>query len=1033
MVQKEAIHINFAQGLDTKTDPKQVALGKFLSLSNSIFDNEGLLQKRNGYGYLSELLDSSNSYLTTFNGNLTALGTSLNAYNEPDHSWINKGQLQPLSLSTLSLIRNSINQIQVDAAVASNGLVCTVYTETDGSSTFYKYAVADSTTGQNIVAPTVIPAAEGGAIEGPAKVFIVGNYFVIIFAADVSGADHLHYFPISLTSPQIVLAPFEISGSFDGGSNNAAFNAATDPNSGNLYIAWNGGSASGIRATYLTPNLGTTGSFIVDASHTGTLVNVTIDSSTNPSVVWISYYSSSTHNGYTLARNPQLASLLTAHQFTSTLVALNLTSAAKNSVNTLYYEIAHNYSYDSGVPSHYIETNTCTLSGTVGTASVFIRSVGLASEAFISEGSIYLTGVYDSPYQPTYFVISSAGKIVSKLAYANGGGYLTLGLPHVSVIDNVASFGYLFKDLVEAQAPSSIQSIGLTAPQVYSQTGCNLVTLTFGTDTLLTAEIGSTLNLTGGFIWAYDGYLPVESGFFVWPDSVEVTASTMGGSLTAQQYYYVATYEWTDNRGNAIKSAPSIPVTVTTTGSTSSVTVNVPSLRLTYKIPNPVKIVIYRWSTAEQVYYQITSIEAPIINPDTLTTDSISFTDTQVDVNIIGNNILYTTGGVIENISPPASDIVTLFDNRLWLVNSEDRNLLWFSKQVIESTPVEMSDLLTLYIAPTIAAQGSTGPITALAAMDDKLIIFKKDAIYYLNGQGPDNTGNNNGYSQPIYITSNVGCIQPKSIVLMPVGLMFQSDKGIWVLSRDLQTQYIGAPVEAFTQFDNRLGIAPIANSAVSIPATNQVRFTMNTGVTLMYDTFYGQWGTFSGVPAVASTLFQGMHTYIDKLGRAYQETSGLYLDGSSPVLMSFTTSWINLAGVQGYQRAFFFFLLATYITPHKLQLGIAYDYNPTITQISTVSPDNYSTAFGAGPSQSPYGQSSPFGGSSTLENWRIFLAQQRCQAFQITLQESFDASYGVPAGAGFTLSGLNLVAGLKKGYRTVGQNRSVGGGTNRG
>ena len=231
------------------------------------------------------------------------------------------------------------------------------------------------------------------------------------------------------------------------------------------------------------------------------------------------------------------------------------------------------------------------------------------------------------------------------------------------------------------------------------------------------------------------------------------------------------------------RSSPSIPVMITTTGSTSSNTIIVPTLRLTYKVENPLKIVGYRWSTAQQNYYQFTSISMPTLN--STGTNTVTIVDTLSDAEILGNNLLYTTGGVVENIGPPAFSNITLFDDRLWGVTGEDPNLLWFSKQVIESTPVEMSDLFTLYVAPTISAQGSTGPITALSTMDDKLIIFKRDAIYYINGTGPDNTGSNNQYSASIFITATVGCSNQKSIVFTPSGLLFQSDKGIWLLGRD--------------------------------------------------------------------------------------------------------------------------------------------------------------------------------------------------------------------------------------------------------
>ncbi len=484
--------------------------------------------------------------------------------------------------------------------------------------------------------------------------------------------------------------------------------------------------------------------------------------------------------------------------------------------------------------------------------------------------------------------------------------------------------------------------------------------------------------------------------------------------MTAQQYFYQAVYEWTDNQGNIHRSAPSIPVSVTTTGSTSFNQINVPTLRLTYKTANPVKIAIYRWSTAQENYYQVTSIASPLLNNPLI--DSVSYVDTLSDAQILGNSLIYTTGGVIENIGAPATAITTLFKSRLFLVDSEDKNLLWFSKQVIEAVPVEMSDLFTKYIAPTTSAQGATGPITALSAMDDKLIIFKKDAIYYITGTGPDNTGSNDDFSEPVFITSTVGCANPLSIVFSPRGLMFQSDKGIWLLGRDLSTSYIGADVEQFN--------ASVVQSAVNVPATNQVRFTLSTGETLMFDYYYSQWATFIGVPAISSTLFQGFHTYINSFGQVYQESPGTYLDGSRPVLMSFTTSWINTAGLQGFMRAYQLYLLGVYYSPHKLNVSVAYDYNPSPTQTSVIIPKNYAAPWGG---EQLWGSGSAWGGPGNIEQWRVFLAHQKCESLQISVTETYDASIGAAAGAGFTLSGMNLVVGMKSGYPRLSAAKQVG------
>lgn len=301
--------------------------------------------------------------------------------------------------------------------------------------------------------------------------------------------------------------------------------------------------------------------------------------------------------------------------------------------------------------------------------------------------------------------------------------------------------------------------------------------------------------------------------------------------------------------------------------------------------------------------------------------------------------------------------------------------------------------------------------------MDDKLIIFKRDALYYITGTGPDNTGAQNDFSEPNYITSTAGCTNQQSIVFTPQGLMFQSDKGIWLLGRDLSTSYIGAAVE---RYNNDTVV-----SAVNVPGTNQVRFTLDNGITLMYDYFFGQWGTFEGIPGISSTLYQNLHTYVNDLGAVYQETPGLYLDGTNPVVMRFKTGFMSLAGLQGFERAYWFYLLGTYITPHKLSVGVAYDYSQSISQVSVISPDNYTPVYGS--EDGPYGSGDPYGGAPNVEQWRVFFQVQKCQSFQVTVSEVFDSSYGTIAGAGLTLSGLNLVVGTKKGYTPLKASRSVG------
>lgn len=1035
MIEKQSLPLNFAKGMDTKTDPWQLAPDRFELLENSVFTKAGRLTKRNGFGLLSTVTDDTISTLRTYQDNLTAIGTSFYAYNQDNGSFVNKGAFEPLSLNVLSLIKNSLPQIQCDSATAPNGAVCVAYTENNNGTKSYKYAVLDGTTGQILVAPAAI-VPTSGTVSGSPRVFVLGPYFVVVYTCTITAANHLQYFAIPYMS-FVVGASVDISASYTA-SSTVSFDGYVTNDA--LYLAWNSSGAAGILMARLTSALSLSSAVNKDAAHQATIMSVTSDGTT----IFASYYNSGTSTGYVLGVDQNLNTVLSPTQWIAAATILNVASAAQSSVVTIYYETSNTYSYDGAIASNFTSYRTCNTSGTLGTATILKRSVGLASKAFIVDDIQYVLTAYSSPYQPTYFLLNKTANIVSELAYENGGGYLTLGLPQVTVIDNVASIAYLFKDFIASTATGTT-NVNQTA-NIYFQTGVNQVNFTIGGVDVITAELGQTLNATGGFLWSYDGSLAFENGFFLFPDSVEAAWSATGGSIVAKPdgatntnaYFYQVTYEWTDNQGNRYRSTPSLPVSVTTTGagSSGSITVNIPTLRLSYK--TNVTICVYRWSVGQQIYYQTTSITLPTVNDPT--TDSIAFVDTNADATILGNTILYTTGGVIEDTATPSLNSITIFDDRLWGIDAENPNVLLYSKQAIQNTPVEMSDLFTLYIAPTQSAQGSTGPMRAIAPMDDKLIIFKDDAIYYINGTGPDNTGANSQYSQAIFITSTVGCSNQNSIVFIPNGLMFQSDKGIWLLGRDLSTSYIGNPVEDFT-------LNATVNSSQNIPATNQVRFTMSSGITLMYDYFFEQWGTFKNVPAISSTIYQGMHTLLSPYSQVMQETDGMYLDDASPVLMKFTTAWLNLVGLQGYQRAYFFYLIGQYITPHKLNLLISYDYSPGPTQSTLIEPTNFAGVYGgATPNPEdgtdyadPYGQDVTYGGApnvdesarGSVEQWRVFLDKQRCQAFKISLQEIFDPSLGIQPGEGLTLSGINVIYGAKKAFRPIAAANSIGGSGN--
>ncbi len=1064
-LQKVPVPINFAGGYGQKIDPKQLQIGKFKELKNSVFDKVGMLKKRNGFGSLTAVGATDLSSITTYSSSLVALGSTLNIFSEEQGIWLNKGEVNQVSLTTLSMVRSSTSQVSADASLSSSGLSLETWVDSDGRS---KYQVNNSSNGQVLLNPVNLAV---GA-KSP-RAFALNSHFIVTYLI----ATRLDYVAIPYSNLSNPLPVGNISSQVS--SDMAGYDGIVVQ--GTLYLAWDGSDPGGaIRQRSLNSFLAFTAP-VATPGHTADLLAISEDPATQ--YVWMTYWNNNDNNAYTsiidTLGNPILAPTLV---FNADI--RELTSELQNGVLSVIYEVFN--TYPSGVKSDYVQYKTVTNVGVVSSVSTVLRSVGIASKPFIQNDTIYLMLVYGGAFQPTYFISDLAGNIQAKLAYSNGGGYI-IG----QVLSNVTFtssgnpyIAYLFKDLLLSVSKLNDSR---TDSNIYSQTGVNTVTFDFNTPAY-TVEIGNNLNLSGGFLSAYDGVKPTEQEFHVWPEDITAAPSNAGGAMSAQEYFYQVTYEWTDGQGNLFRSAPSVPIStvveagtpitftsvfgagdttltvsstagliegqiITDTATTGniqpgtyivsigtgtivislptvaasaggpgdtlstdnlgSVTLVIPTLRLTAK--PLVRIVVYRFSVANQSYYMVSSITSPTLNNPSV--DTVTYVDTQNDNAIVGNLLIYTTGGVIENMAPPSTRIMALFKSRLFLLDAEDQNLLWYSKQVLQATPVEMSDLFTIYVAPTIGASKSTGPITALGAMDDKLIVFKKDAAYYITGNGPDNTGTNNDFSDPTFIAGTVGCANQQSIVLIPNGLMFQSDKGIWLLNRNLGTSYIGNPVEDFTADS-------LVMSAIVIPGTNQVRFTLSSGVTLMYDYFVEQWGTFVNIPGISSTIYADMHTYLRSDGTIFQETPDLYIDGSNPTLMSFTTSWFNIAGLQGYQRAYQYYLLGTYLSPHLLQVQTAYDYDDSKTQSNIISPDNFSPPWGG---DLTWGGSDVWGGASNSEQWRVDLDQQKCQSIQITVNEQYDSSFGVAAGAGFTMSGINLIMGAKSGYPRLKPTRIVG------
>lgn len=1013
-LEKQSQKFNFAQGLETFTDPTQLAIGRFTVLENMVFvknGNYGALSKRNSFTRLTSTPDTT-SVLATLNGNLLSLGKTLYAYNQSVNNWLSIGPYQGLRLDTLAAVRNGNSQDSIDAAVAPNKLCALAYYD-NSVSPAYKYCLLDSETGQFITQPQALPVTTGSSTFG-ARVYYLNGRFVFVHDSTVGAASQVNYFTIdvqtlSSTSVQAVSSSYSLP--------NPGYFQSGIVNSNTLYV--------GLASNQATMVFSISSAFQASAVQTvasqgSRLVTTAFDTSTN--FVWtagvlgaspftnVGYAASDT--GLTLQRSFQAT---VSSGSIGSVTTLALTSYAQNGKFTVLSELQYYYQFPGSQAAQEDFINAMVVSsGAATTQSTLFRGASLTAQAYLYNSQPYYgIGYQNSAYQNTNFLVGSGHQIAAKWAYGNAGARSSLSpLPQASVVGSQASMPYLIKTVIANPNKITANNLSSTTQTVgiYGATGINLARFTYTTSFVQPKEISQTLQVNGGFLWTYDGQQMVENNFFLYPDNLRVVSSSMGGSMSPQQYFYQVTYEWTDQKGNIYYSAPSVPQSVTVNSGTSQVQLYIPFYRLTYKDQKDLSIGVYRWSQASPVYYKISTAyaQAPLVN----SIDHLVVVDSATDSAIQGNQILYTNGGVLEDSNGPASNAMTVWDSRLWMVDAEDPNTLWYSKSAVEATPLEMSTLQTFYVEPNAGAQGPTGPITALAPMDDKLVIFKKNAIYYVAGQGPDDTGQNSSYSEPVFITGTVGCTNPQSIVQTPMGLMFQSDKGIWMLKRDISTDYIGKDVEGYNQRQ--------VISTINVPGTNQIRFDLNalgstTGESLVYDYFVGQWSVFTNIFSQSSTLYQNLHTYVDRDGLIFRESPGSYSDGGhswdsgdQPVVMRFQTGWIDMAGLQGYQRAYSVYLLGQWKSPHTLTAQVAYNYNSSVAQTAQIVPDNTSSA------------------SLSKEQWQINFQTQQIQSFQLTVSE---VSSGRSAwGAGILANGLNLVYGVKKGWpKNIGATNKTG------
>ena len=991
---KALIPVDLSGSLDTKTDQKMVLPTKLTELENGVFTKGSTITKRNGYSKLSRSISGSTSSissgdaLSTFQDELLLFSNSeLYSYVDGREEWVDKGGSLSVNVSSEDIIRNDFEQSSPDIAYG-NGLYCIAWEDTQGG---VRASVIDATSGAFLQNNTSISTTA----KLPRVVELDGRLGVV-YVEDSD--DDIDIRLIDNQNPTIFESATQLA-------SNAATSGqqldVTKYNAKDAVFAYRNASSQ-VQVAYISSE-GTVGGPANGYSSPATIASDPKDSlavfkdPNNDNDIYVAYSTDAGSAGLKLTR---LIFDLTAVdtetvEGTSTVIPRVSLTTDGTDIVVLYEHDATN-DYD-----HLVKKATYDVSASsIGSASVIKRSVGLASKGFYYNSKTYMVVVHASDLQSTYFLMDTTGLVVAKMQTSVAGG-----LPGDStlcfVTDDASTGIFKFPSQVKTRLVSRDDD-------VYSLKGISLSTVDFTQSASFQGlELGENLHIAGGFVSAYDSQNIEEHGFHLFPENV-TAALASGGSLTSGgSYQFRVIYVHTDSRGQIHRSAPSVAVTGSPSGGNLKVTLTIPTLRVTEH--TSVNCEVYRTQNNGTLFYKVGSVA------NDTSVDSVTFTDegSISDTQLLAKELLYTNGGIVENISPPATSVLGTFNNRLFAVSSENPKLLYYSKKREAKSPVEFSDVFTIVM-------NKAEKVTALIEMDEKLIIFEPQRIFYITGDGPTPAGLQNNFSEPQLVTSDVGCITLDSVVLTPLGIMFMSQKGIYLLDRKLETAYVGAAVETYN--------SETITSAVMVADSSQVRFTTQSGPCLVYDFYYGKWSTFTNHSGTGAVIWRATdnYTYLRTSGGlVYQEDSTKYTDVDAVVNLKLTTAWIKPSSVQGLQRVRRALVLGDYKSNHILQARVAYDFEQFYNEKHTF---DFRTATG----QNEYGDESPYGseyyGSGTnriasgVYQFSMHLARQKVNSVRFELSDTVSSN----PGEAYSITNLMLEVGIKNTPASLPQQKLV-------
>lgn len=971
--------IPLAYGLQSRMDARAIAAPGMTRCQNAEFDQEGGVQTRRPYAQLSTTILGGGNVADlrklAVDGDELLLFTKTSLYSRSvrDAAWVLRSEYLAPYITERTVFTRADDQVFAERAELL-GVAVYVWQEV-GATTQCYIAAEDVETGAQLLAPTVLGAA--GTTPVRPRILAQTTRFLVTYQSTAGTVQHAYQVdPANLATSLAAgkAAPAVIALLVSGPGD------AVVATTGVAYVLVQQIAGAGFSLSRITD------AFAITTVSVGRLCQGGLAVAVSPGVAQV----------FVIRHNTTAGQIRVDRLNPTTLadVALDINAGAPlnttvNQLTAAFRTVADGGQFrcyifwscgettgggTSGASTFVCESNFVDTAGTAGTKVIISRRMGVASRAFdyIGRVHVWLTFGNESEasgmslpltlraaLQNGYYLVSDqstdhAATPIAKAVSDRAGGFNGIQ-GHAGTVQALSATSYSWTGIARRIIQLGENQTG------YSGRGPRVVQLAFDSDEARrTAKLGRTLYVSGGQILQHDGVNLVEVGFHMSPWAFSTV--TIAGNLPAGTYNHKWSLSWPNARQEKERST-------TVAASSSLIAVNQrfqfagpPPLTMTRRkgaVPAPAT---EAWRTVinpvtGSAFFLVTSVvPSSLANPNRyLPNDPTAILEPTFEDNMLDatlqkqeaypeNIIPGASAGPLPRLPPAPAGLVIATQDRIVLGRvAEDPNRIDYSLLRGVDEIAAFNGNLQFYLPP------DGGPITALLFYAENLAVFKETALYALPGDGFDNLGDGQNYGPARLISADLGAVSQETVALTPVGPIFKSGKG-WYLLHGWSPIYIGGPVAEFDG-DTVTGVT-VVESQHQVRIVSRERILVwdyeanRQNARSAHEAQAGAWSEWTIEHGLSSVMWRGEHVVIADNVEGGDAAVLTQTDFGDPAVLEtyaldIELGWIMTADLLGHQRIWWLMPYGEYRSAHDLRIRLKRNGDETVfdDRVWTVSP----------------------------------------------------------------------------------------------